>query len=248
MKTEETKNIQKEIFKNAQVIGFAQSDINFCKVTMVGQTIYYEFSTNNDFVFKSSKEKRFILALHDRLIWRNFLKIRGRIADEYNDYKMIVNYINKNCPQPITEIYFDYFLENDAHSNNRVYAIFAIMKKYVNDYILDDFILDSRIHCFIRGVNFLLDLKENSYEGLSYILDNKVIITIRNKIRILHFDEIGEELRNHLLVCLDGEDDITFNVKSKEILKDSFGFENTDDFKLFIISLGAYLWQGKALI
>ncbi|WP_373819440.1 pilus assembly protein PilM [Glaesserella sp.] len=142
-------------------------------------------------------------------------------------YQQIIQYLTQELPVSIEEIYFDYVTERLVDSEIIRVVIHAVRQCHVDSLLAySPTILDCELYCFLRGFHYwtaqpLENIRQNVYQ-------------ISN--RLVQFKLDGLETT---------ESSLNDSDKLKQLSQLTWG-EDINDPLLFIVALGACLWNGTA--
>ncbi len=157
-------------------------------------------------------------------IWRKYTVIPN--GDEQAVYRQVIQILTDELPVPVSELYFDYQTELDRSQNKLELAIFAMVKKVSDEMIINpNTYLDCEIYCYLRGVSHLLNTPKEHL--------NQHIYTVKN--------QIVEVKKSGLFISPKSPHSAQPTMDLENIAFDSSVLNR----ELFIVALGASLWNGK---
>lgn len=157
-------------------------------------------------------------------IWRKYTVIPN--GDEQAVYRHVIQILTDELPVPVSELYFDYQTELDPSQNKLELAIFAMVKKVSAAMLINqNTYLDCEIYCYLRGVSHLLNTPKKHL--------NQHIYTVK--------DQMIEVKKSGVVVSPKLPDSTKPTIDLDNIEFDTSVLNR----ELFIVALGASLWNGK---
>lgn len=167
-----------------------------------------------------------IQAVPNHYIWQKTLLLpfepslnkRTQKQNELLRYKQIIQILKNELPIALDEVYFDTIIETQAEKNTQLIELYALRKHYAHSRLnTRSTALDSELHCYARGLSAYLQDPSPYYYALNDL--------------IFHFVDQRIEILKHPI------DSPLFNSEQIDFPK------NTLDKTLYLIALGASLWQ-----
>ncbi|WP_147404742.1 hypothetical protein [Otariodibacter oris] len=156
-------------------------------------------------------------------IWRKYVFFPHHYSDEMC-YKKIIEILKIELPVDLEDVFFDYYVEKN-HSKSAIRTIiYALRKEFAHSLFINELtILDCELYCYLRAFHYL--------SSVPYDTVHKNYYKFRNSIVQFQLDK--------LLIQENGD---VLNVLTIEHINES---EKILDLDMYLLALGACLWNGK---
>ncbi|MDP8032873.1 hypothetical protein QJU43_00035 [Pasteurella atlantica] len=235
-------------------LGLSQNEQYFCVVSIEDQVIctkWYEKDSNRllDILKREKSEICIIQSMSDRFIWRKYLFF----PHYYNKamiYRQIIEVLKQEVPVSIEEIYFDYQIALQESENIYRVIIYALIKNNETDFSLNkQMVLDSELYCYRRGIDYLvhqqLDNKGESSREDTYLFKNQLIQFKQTELFQISIEKLSQLTGYKRLLTIEKIQNLSQIEKEKIITLALPSDQKIIDPYLYIIALGACLWNGK---
>lgn len=218
---------------NPILLGLSEDEHYYClvkkeaeKFTVCWQKKPYDVV---EFLQKATFTNSFSLirSIPHEYIWRKTIFL-SKTLDEIQLHQQIIHILKKDQPLPLENLNIDY--QKSAINNDSLekITIYALRKSYANNLYSFPCILDCELHCYMRAITHLTDI-EIKTEFPSFIFNQKIIQFTEIELR---FPKIKPKQ------C----------IKVEDIAIPNLDIDSDNAKHLYLLALGASLWNGKALI
>ncbi|WP_301098970.1 hypothetical protein [Otariodibacter sp.] len=178
---------------------------------------------NNEPLLKS-KKLTIIRPVSHHYIWRKYVFLPYHYSDAMC-YKKIIEILKTELPVSLDDVFFDYYLERNKSTSAIRIIIYALRKEFSKSLLTNKrTILDCELYCYLRAFHYL--------STFPYDMVHKNYYKFRNYIIQFQLDKLLIQENNDALNVLTIEH---INNKFKHIL----------DTDIYLLALGACLWNGK---
>lgn len=173
---------------------------------------------------KNRAETILIRPVAHSFIWRKTVFLPKTLND-VQLHRKIIHILKQEQPLALELLNFDYRLFPNSHHNLNKIAIYALCKDYAEKFNLTPCILDCELHCYLRAIAHLKKQKLGEQP------------TFRFQQKIVQFTETE-------LKFLPSEPENCIHLEDMEIPEANL--YSTEQKHLYLLALGAALWNGKA--
>ncbi|MDP8078553.1 hypothetical protein [Phocoenobacter skyensis] len=237
-------------------VGISQDSHNFCVVVVKNQHIQTQWfqkektSLLDISVALQDKKSNIckIQAISDRFIWRKYLFFPDHYSNEMI-YRQIIALLKKELPIPLEDIYFDYQIMLQQSEN--VFRVLVYALKKSDSILMNDkkfVVLDSEYYCYQRGIHYLAELPlEESCREQGYFFKDRILqfkqaefcqTPITKASQITHCKRVLTLEKMQNLEEIEGSEIVEVTLSENQQIVDPY---------LYVIALGASLWNGKGL-
>lgn len=212
-------------------IGVAEDDFHYCIAYFEASepiVNFYPKSTALSDILSAlpislTAKKQIIRPVPYHYIWRKYL-LQPQTHDPEAIFRQVVQTLKQELPIAIEEVYFDYQATQMSPQNMTQIILYALRKRFAGPLLLNiDTILDCELHCWQRGLHYFLN--EAPQKGQVYAFKEKFFAF---KV-------------NELAITLDTNEPYLS-------LKDLNLPDNILSPELYILAIGAMLWQREAML
>lgn len=206
------------------VIGISEDESHYCVAYFeANQPIvnFYPKSTALSEILASLtfiEKKQIVRPLPYYYIWRKYL-IVPLINNQDTIFRHVIQTIKQELPISIEEVYFDYQVTHIPTQDLTQIIIYALRKRFAEPLLLNnDTILDCELHCWQRTATYLMKKQPNT----------NPIYAFRGKYIEFKLNELSIQ---------------TNSAEQYISIEDLHLPENVISKELYILALGAALWQ-----
>lgn len=217
------------------ILGLSEDEHNYCLVQKDAENICvfwqkkpYELANllqkiTDDY----TKPFRLIRPISHEYIWRKTVFLPQTLND-IQLHQQIVHILKTEQPLAIELLNFDYQIFPASNSNLNKVIIYALRQSYANSLSQFPCILDCELHCYMRAISYFQS-QSNTESPPCVYFKQKIVQFGEAELRFL------QEESEH---CIRLEDINIPNIQ----------FDNNNSKHLYLLALGATLWNGKVLI